>query len=338
MNTPYHGGALDAAIAEFGGNRGDWLDLSTGINPHGYPLAPASADSLHRLPEQGQLNRLLDLARQAFAVSDGFSVVAAPGTQALIELLPRVLPGNDATIIAPQSGTYREHAHCCAKAGREVEEVLNPDDVEARGQLAILVRPNNPDGSIAGRERVLALAQRLAQSGGMLIVDEAFCDCTPEASLAGEDAAGLVILKSFGKFFGLAGLRLGFAICPPDLAAQIGDCFGPWAISGPAIEAGIAAYGDKSWIEAMRAKLAVESETLASTLEKAGLEITGRNGLFILARHQWSDGIFRELAKRHILVRPFPDRPGLLRFGLPGSDDAGQRLEQALHEIGQQLP
>ncbi|MCB1430455.1 MAG: threonine-phosphate decarboxylase [Nitratireductor sp.] len=338
MKTPYHGGALDAAIAEFGGERCDWLDLSTGINPHAYPITPASADSLHRLPDQGQLNRLLAVARKAFAVSEGFEIVAAPGTQALIELLPRLLPGREATIIAPHSGTYREHAHCCIKAGRDVEEVLSPDDVEARGQLAILVRPNNPDGSIAARENVLALSQRLESSGGMLIVDEAFCDCTPRASLAGEHVTGLVILKSFGKFFGLAGLRLGFALCPPDLAAQIADRFGPWAISGPGIEAGIAAYGDGAWIAAMRARLADESQAVAAILENAGLEIAGRNGLFVLARHHQSEGIFRELAGRHILVRPFPDRPGLLRFGLPGSDFDRRRLKQALHEIGQHLP
>lgn len=338
MSVPYHGGALDKAIAEFGGERSNWLDLSTGINPHVYPLAATSMKALHRLPEQADLDHMLDAARQAYAIHEKLSIVAAPGTQALIELLPRLLPGKTATIVAPASGTYREHANCCEKAGRAVREVTDPDQVDDDEQLVILVRPNNPDGSVVGRDALLTLARRLHGKGGHLIVDEAFCDCTPGDSLAGEAIPGVIILKSFGKFFGLAGLRLGFAICPPDLAAQIADRFGPWAISGPAIEAGIAAYGDGNWIATMRKQLAQESDELAVVLENSGLEIVGRNGLFVLARHHQSDEIFRELAIRHILVRPFPDRPGLLRFGLPGSEFGRVRLKQALHEIGQQLP
>ena len=337
MSVPYHGGALDKAIAEFGGERSNWLDLSTGINPHVYPLAATSMKALHRLPEQADLDHMLDAARQAYAIHEKLSIVAAPGTQALIELLPRLLPGKTATIVAPASGTYREHANCCEKAGRDLREVSDPDQVGDDEQLVILVRPNNPDGSVVARDAVLTLGRRLHGKGGHLIVDEAFCDCAPGDSLAGEASPGVIILKSFGKFFGLAGLRLGFAICEAGLADRISRCFGPWAISGPAIEAGIAAYGDGNWIATMRKQLAQESNELAVVLENSGLEIFGRNGLFVLAGHEHAEQIFRGLARRHVLVRPFPDKPRLLRFGLPETPAALNRLQLALSQVLDEL-
>lgn len=330
----FHGGSLDEAMARHGGERSGWLDLSTGINPVSWPIPGAvlqlSAQSWTRLPDIAAMGRLLDVAREVYGAGDGFEIVAAPGTQALIEALPRLLPGKSATVIAPAAGTYGEHIHCCAKAGRQTAEAASPADVEAGEMLAIAVRPNNPDGVISARTDMMALHERLAARGGTLIVDEAFCDTVPGESLAGENLPRAVILRSFGKFFGLAGLRLGFAICPAEIAEGLRAWFGPWAVSGPALEIGARALGDSSWIEQSRERLAADSARLAELMSQAGMTIAGRHGLFVLGRHEQAGVIHDGLCVRHILTRPFERDRELLRFGLPGDDAAFDRLGEAL--------
>jgi len=331
--TIFHGGGLDAAIARHGGAKADWLDLSTGINPVPWPVPAVDTWAWTRLPDSGALHALEEAARRYYRVPDALGIVAAPGTQALIEMLPRLLPGKTATVVASAAETYREHAHCCAKAGRQVRDALSPDTVPADETLAILVNPNNPDGRVWQAEAIEALAGRLAGTGGMLIVDEAFCDTVPEASVVPMALPGTVVLRSFGKFFGLAGLRLGFAIATPDLAARIAERFGPWAVSGPALAIGAAALADDAWINATRARLQTDSEALAILLERNGFSIVGRNGLFVLGRHRDATRIGSELARRRILVRPFPDRPELVRFGLSDGPQSMARLDAALRDI-----
>lgn len=325
-----HGGALDRAMARHGGCREDWLDLSTGINPVPYPLPGIEKEAWHRLPDRNAEGRLIAAARRVFGVPDGLEVVAAPGTQALIQTLPRLLPGRTATVIAGEHGTYGEHAHCCAAAGRPLRVAASPDAVAEGETLAIIVRPNNPDGHVWPREALTGLAGRLRD--GVVIVDEAFCDATPEASMVSA-ADNIVVLKSFGKFFGLAGLRLGFAICAPEIAGRIREWLGPWAVSGPALMIGAAALADEAWVEATRRRLESDSGKLAKLLEVNHFQVLGRNGLFVLARHEKASAIAEALAERHILVRAFSDRPGLLRFGLCGDDGELERLGLALKEV-----
>lgn len=329
----FHGGALDRAIAESGGRREEWLDLSTGINPRPYPVDGLDADCWTRLPGSGALDRLVEAARQAYGVPDGMDIVAAPGTQALIETLPRLLPGRTATVIAPAAGTYREHDHCCGKAGRAVRHAASPAMVGDDESLAVVVNPNNPDGHVWERKVLKELAWRLHSSGGVLVVDEAFCDTVQEASIIADGVENVVVLRSFGKFFGLAGLRLGFAVAAPELVQRLNDWFGPWAVSGPAMAIGARALGDRQWIEATSQRLERDSLSLAEMLSRKGFDIAGRNGLFVLARHRQAADIARSLAKARILVRPFPDRPGLLRFGLCADAAERGRLEEALSRV-----
>ena len=333
MKPVFHGGGLDRAVTLWGGHRSEWLDLSTGINPRAWPVPPVSAEAWQRLPDHAAIAWLGSVARKYYEVPPGMTIVPAPGTQALIEALPRLLPGMTATILAPPVGTYREHAHCAAKAGRKVREAAGFSDVLIDETLVTVVNPNNPDGSFWGRSTLLALASRLQLREGFLIVDEAFCDTAPRESIVAELPRNAIVLRSFGKFFGLAGLRLGFAICDRAIAARIADHFGPWAVSGPAIEIGVKALSDDPWIGQTRAWLDSQSQALADLLAKSGLYIDGRHPLFLLVRHPRAIHIHDGLARSKILVRHFPDREGLLRFGIPASAADLDRLNAALQRI-----
>lgn len=327
----FHGGALDRAIASHGGKREEWLDLSTGINPRAYALAALSRDAWTRLPDSNAQTRLTDAARRHYGVPDKFMIVATPGTQALIEALPRLLPGTTSTIIATLAGTYREHAHCAAKAGRAVRHAGSPQAVAQNETMATLVHPNNPDGHFWDPGSVVALAGRLAPNGGTIVIDEAFCDTDPSMSFVGEMPQNAVLLKSVGKFFGLAGIRLGFVVAAPQMAQRIEEWFGPWAVSGPALEAGALALNDTAWVVQTREWLARESAALVLMLQAQGFEIAGRNGLFVLTRHANATTIAQALLKAQILVRPFGDRKDLLRFGL--GPEGNERLGMALRRI-----
>ncbi len=329
----FHGGGLDRAMAIHGGNRGEWLDLSTGINPRPWPLRAVSPDAWQRLPDAAAHAWLLSVARNYYKVPEAFAVVAAPGTQALIEALPRLLQGSTATIIAPQAGTYREHAHCAAKAGRSVAEALEPAAVAEDETFAVAVHPNNPDAMFHDKAQIEKLSDRIRRKDGRLIIDEAFCDTDPDKSFVPHMVRNMVILKSFGKFFGLAGVRLGFAICDRQLAARITDWFGPWALNGPALEIGAAALADKEWTATTRLWLAARSRALAEMLQDQGLEIVGVNGLFVLAHHERAQGLCESLQRSRILARPFPDRDGLVRFGLCAEDAQLRRLRSAIQQF-----
>lgn len=323
-----HGGALDLAVARHGGRREDWLDLSTGINPDFPPLPDIPAEAWTRLPEASDLADALAAARTFYGVPDGAGIVAAPGTQALIQLLPELAPRGPVAIVSP---TYGEHAHCFARAGREVVEVPGIDALPAGCAVAVAVNPNNPDGSILLAEALVEAAGTLRARGGMLVVDEAFAEAGDAESMVPAAAGGgLVVLRSFGKFFGLAGLRLGFAVAEPDLARRIADRLGPWAVSGPALHVASVTLGDAGRIAEIRRRMAENATRLEAVLAGNGLAVAGRTRLFALVEDARAQRIYEELCRRHILVRRFGDRPHWLRFGLPGSDAARSRLDAAL--------
>src|SRR3974390_1260433 len=252
-----HGGDLGEAIAQFGGAPDSWLDLSTGINPWPYPVPELPARSWQRLPERAAERSLIEAARAAYHVPAGVDIAIAAGTQALIQMLPYVMTGGAVAVAGP---TYAEHAAAFARAGRKGLPVgLN--DLPPGVTHAVIVNPNNPDGRITSLDVITWAARELGRFGGALIVDEAFADVAPECSaieLCREYP--IVVLRSFGKFFGLAGLRLGFAIARSDLAAEIADVLGPWPVSGPALAIGRTALCDQSWIAATRARLASQAD------------------------------------------------------------------------------
>ncbi|NKB19792.1 MAG: aminotransferase class I/II-fold pyridoxal phosphate-dependent enzyme, partial [Alphaproteobacteria bacterium] len=234
--APNHGGEISVAEARFGVPENEWLDLSTGINPNPYSDFELSSAALSDLPTGSALTGLLEAARKAYTIPNEAALCAAPGTQAFLQILPDLVVSKGP--VAVVSPTYSEHAHLWRVSGYPVLEV---DDVKSVGDavVVIVVNPNNPDGRKCDVETLDALRRKLDRSGGLLIVDEAFADVTPEISMtphAGSE--GLLVLRSFGKFFGLAGLRLGFAVGPEMLINRLVARLGPWAVSGPAIEIG----------------------------------------------------------------------------------------------------
>ncbi len=326
--TPlYHGGGVDAAAARFGIPADDWLDLSTGINPVPYPLPPLAAALWRRLPDRDQERALRAAAALAYGVADPAHVVPAPGSQALIQWLPRLRRPGRVAVLGP---TYAEHAAAWAAAGHEATSLSDPARL-AEADVAIAVNPNNPDGRAFAPPALLDLAAKLERRGGWLVVDEAFADTTPELSLASSIARpGLVALRSFGKFFGLAGLRLGFALAGPEIAIPLRAALGPWCVSGPAAEIAICALGDRAWIARTRRRLATDAARLDGLLADAGLGIVGGTSLFRLATHAHAADLFEHLGRHGILARRFPEHPSWLRFGLPGEENDWARLVAAL--------
>jgi cobalamin biosynthetic protein CobC len=323
----YHGGALAQVRAAFPDAPEPWIDLSTGINPIPYPIPALDPEDWTRLPEPARVTGLEAVAAGAFGVADPRRVVATPGTQAAIEMLPRLFPGERIAILG---FTYQEHGHTWRKAGRSVEAIADPADLAA-ADVGVVVNPNNPDGRRFSVAELAALAARSRATGSTLIVDEAFMDGEPEPeSLAPLSPPGVVVLRSFGKTWGLAGLRLGFVVAEPATADRFRTAFGPWAVSGPAISIGAAALADGDWLAATRRRLAADAARLDRLLAGAGFRSLGGTSLFRLVGHDRATAIADRLAAAGIHVRRFPHDPRLLRFGLPGAESAWQRLLVAL--------
>jgi len=324
---PLHGGDLAAAERRWGRPALGWLDLSTGINPHPYPL-PALAPALWtRLPGAADEAALVQAARHRFAAAATVEIVAAPGSQALIQALPRLRPKGPVAILAP---TYAEHARAWSAAGHAVASIDDPAAADPAGML-VVVNPNNPTGRRIAPADLIGLAARFAASGGLLVIDEAFADPDPELSLIPSLPAATVVLRSFGKFHGLAGLRLGFAVtAEAGLAEGLRRGFGPWAVSGPALAIGAAALADDAWAEANRARLAADQARLVGLLISAGLELVGGTPLFTLVRHPEAELLWERLGQAGILVRAFDFQPDWLRIGLPPDETGFERLARAL--------
>ena len=323
-----HGGDLHAAREMFPGAVESFLDLSTGINPQPYPLPQLSVDLAERLPEPADLAALKEIAAKAYGAPSPAHVVAGPGSQILLAQTAFLLARGRASVLAP---TYSEHARGAELAGHNVVEVAEVGQL-AESRIAIVVNPNNPDGRIIGRDALLGLADRLRRRGGLLLVDEAFMDVGPYGvSVADETGRGnIVVLRSFGKFYGLAGLRLSFALASPEIAGRIAAALGPWPVSGAALAVGRAALADADWREKARGLLAQAVLRLETLLAKAGLEIVGGTFLFRLVRTKDAAELFQRLGQAGIIVRRFAEHPSWLRFGLPGTEAEWQRLGAAL--------
>ena len=320
---PEHGGEVDAAAEHYGIPRDRWLDLSTGINPKPYPLPELALEYWHRLPDASLDIWLRESAANYYRVADPEQVVAAPGSQAIIQLLPRLLPKTRVAVVAP---TYCEHVTCWLAAEHSVVEVRAPEEAPEDAGVVVLANPNNPDGRLFNPERLLRLTEQR-----FLIVDEAFADVVPNISLATHAGRpNLIILRSFGKFFGLAGMRLGFALTSEGFAPRLRRALGPWAVSGPAAAIGAVALADDAWVRAARVRLMAAAGRLDGLLMRAGLRIAGGTSLFRLVEHVGAEELFDLLARSAILVRRFTERPQWLRFGTPRDDEGFERLSQAL--------
>jgi cobalamin biosynthetic protein CobC len=319
-----HGGNLRRAIAQFGGQASDWMDLSTGINPHAYRAPPIASDAWHRLPEPDP-----GLVEAACAYYGAPDLLPVAGTQAAIQALPRLRAHSRVAVVSP---TYAEHGFRWREAGHEVVEIAPAGIDEHLDHYDVLVvcNPNNPTGHRVAPEVLLAWADRLAARGAWLVVDEAFGDMEPALSVVAHcQRPGLIVFRSVGKFFGLAGLRLGFVGAEPALLARLADLLGPWAISGPAQIVGRAALEDRAWQSAMRTQLAADGHRLRNLLARHGASSTGTD-LF-----QWwpapvPTALHVHLARQQIWVRLFEQAGRGLRLGLPAAESDWARLDLAL--------
>lgn len=319
-----HGGDLDRARRLFGGT--DWLDLSTGINPRPYPLPAMGPEVWGALPLGAEIAALEDAALEVFGAT-GAACVALSGASAAIQLVPRLGRPGSARVLGP---TYNEHAAALRAAGWEVQDAPDIAALEGAG-LAVVVNPNNPDGARHAPETLFALARRV----GLLVVDESFGDAEPGLSLlpcwqAYPEGARILVLRSFGKFYGLAGVRLGFAVGPAEVVDEIRRMAGPWAVSGPAIAAGRAAYADRDWRDRTVRRLAADAERLDRLAGRAGWSLVGGTTLFRTYRTPDAAAAQEALARQKIWTRRFPYSERWLRLGLPGTEPGWRRLEGAL--------
>lgn len=306
-----HGGNLSAAMAEFGGSRNGWMDLSTGINPHPYPLPEFTAGDWGALPDADALAELENAARAFWNIPEEAAVLAAPGASALIAALPALAAPRWVQISKP---TYNEHAAAFEARGWKIR-------VDGPAEARVVVHPNNPDGRLWSEENL---------TSPLTIIDESFCDVCPDQSLIRMAARpGVIVLKSFGKFWGLAGMRLGFAIGDPELIAKLATWQGPWAVSGPALRTGALALQDRPWAEATRTRLREDAARLDELVLAKGASLAGGTDLFRLYNVEDAATWQRKLARAHIWSRIFPYSRTFLRLGLPPSD-GWARLEAAL--------
>ena len=313
-NMRDHGGGLDAATVEFGGTRGEWIDLSTGVNPTSYPIPRIAERFWQALPDSGDQEALLCAASSFWDVPKDANITASSGVSALITAIPRLASVGSVGIAQP---TYNEHAASFAAVGWQVQDTAADTNV--------YVHPNNPDGRLWSRASLLANHKRLT------IIDESFCDTAPEYShvnLASQP--GFVVLKGLGKFWGLAGLRLGFAIANPETIATINQILGPWPISGPAQLIGRLALKDTDWADNMRISLAANADHLDQIMTSAGATLPCGTTLFRTYRVANAQNWFKKLASHRILSRTFPYSDTMIRLGLPKSSDDWLRLQRSL--------
>jgi len=318
-----HGGRLAEARGRYPSAPKPWLDLSTGINPEGWRRGRAAMAALARLPDPAEVAEL-EAAAAWFFGCDPTRVVAVAGAEAGLRLLPSVL---DAARVAIATPTYGSHADAWRLAGVQVVEVERAGLLRQPTDAFVVVNPNNPDGAMTPGAELVAGA-----AGRWLVIDESFIEVAPEMSAISAMNDRTVVLRSFGKFHGLAGVRLGFVVASPELAARLRRRIGDWPVGADAIAMGIAAYADLGWAERTRRRLERDAARLDGLLVEAGFEIVGGTSLFRLTRTSDAKRRAEALAEQGVLVRTFAHDPSLVRFGLPGRAD-WPRLRAALEML-----
>lgn len=313
-----HGGNMDMAIAHYG--RGDWIDLSTGINRLPYPVPAIDPVLWQRLPTASDMSALLAAASTHYDCNA--PVMACAGAQAAIQMIPQLGRGL-ARILTP---TYNEHAAALRGAGWQVEEVSNLKDLVG-ADLAIVVNPNNPDG----RHYLAADLITLLPQVGRLVVDESFGDIASNLStLPYAGRQGLIVLRSFGKFWGLAGLRLGLVFGDDATVCALRGMAGPWPVAGPALQIATRAYQDRQWADATRARLSQDAARMDDLAHGKGWGVVGGTDLFRLYETPNATAAQDHLARHHIWSRIFPYSATWIRLGPAGGADEWARLTAAM--------
>ncbi len=319
-----HGGRLRRAAQRYGIDEASWLDLSSGINPHGWPVPAVPGEVWLRLPQEDDG---LDAAAKEYYGT--MEILAVSGSQAALQTLPMLRPPTQVALVAP---SYAEHAHAWQRHGHQVSSVSAAEILQTgtNAQVVVIVNPNNPSGKLFGIDELLSLHAQLAARGGWLVVDEAFMDATPEHSLASRcPRPGLIVLRSLGKFFGLAGARVGFVLAEPAVLRPLAELLGPWPVAAPSRYAAALALRDTAWQRATRERLPLAAQRLADLLQSSNLTPSGGCTLF-----QWvccADAVrvHEQLAQQGVLTRLY-SAPHSVRFGLPGEEAQWVRLAEAL--------
>ncbi|WP_445371897.1 threonine-phosphate decarboxylase CobD [Methylomonas sp. HW2-6] len=323
-----HGGRLRQAASRYGIPLAEWLDLSTGINPNGWPVPAVPTECWQRLPEDD--DALMPAARDYYGNS---SILAVAGSQAAIQTLPLLRGRSRVGVLAP---AYAEHAANWQHAGHQLIELAFHAEVIERAlddlDVLIVINPNNPTGTLWEPDRLLNWHRRLSRRGGWLLVDEAFADSIPEYSLAALPVRpGLIVLRSIGKFFGLAGIRCGFVIAEAELLVRLAEALGPWSISYPSRYVAAAALADREWQQNNSIELKQQGQRLRQLLDAAGFAPTGGCDLFQWVANEKAALLHDALARQGILTRLF-DSPASLRFGLPGNEQVWYKLARVLRD------
>jgi L-threonine-O-3-phosphate decarboxylase len=324
-NMLEHGGRLRRAAQQYGIDEADWLDLSTGVNPKGWPAPAIPGDVWLRLPQED--DGLDAAAKEYYGTAE---LLAVPGSQAAIQALPMLRPPTRVALVAP---SYAEHAHAWRRHGHHVSSVPAAEILQAgtNAQVLVIVNPNNPSGKLFRIDELLSLHAQLAARGGWLVVDEAFMDATPEHSLASFcPRPSLIVLRSLGKFFGLAGARVGFVLAESEVLRPLAELLGPWPVAAPSRFAATLALRDTAWQYAAREDLPAAAQRLAELLSTADLAPSGGCALFQWVYCADAVHIHEQLAQQGVLTRLF-DAPHSVRFGLPNDEAQWVHLAEGLH-------
>ena len=320
-----HGGGLMRAAAAYPDAPRPWLDLSTGINPEPWRGPRAAEEALNRLPDPGALVALETAAASAFGAASERTAATA-GAEAAIRLLPLLLGVCSVEIVGP---TYSAHAEAWRTAGVATRLIAPDQAATSQADVLVIVNPNNPDGRLTRRADLIAMARARSEAGRWLVVDESFIECAPDDSVSDVVEPGLIVLRSFGKFYGLAGVRLGFMLAATDLISRLRALLGDWPVGADALAMGRGAYADAAWRARTEAKLSARAAQLDAQLILAGFEIVGGTGLFRMTHTPHAARWFQHLCRAGILTRPFDHTPKGLRFGVPTERDL-PRLVRAL--------
>ncbi|MEQ1670744.1 MAG: threonine-phosphate decarboxylase CobD [Hyphomicrobium sp.] len=319
-----HGGNIDQAIEAFGGQVADWIDLSTGINRTPYPVPQIEDACWRALPTAADRLLLHEAARNAYGTNA--AILATAGAQAAIQMIPRMRTPGHARVLSP---TYNEHAASLRACGWQVSEVTELGQLGG-ADMAVVVNPNNPDGRRYEPRDLLALLDRT----GRLIVDESFADPYTDISVAKfAGRPGLLVLRSFGKFYGLAGVRLGFAIGSAADIDALSSQAGPWPVSGPAIQIGKTALADSAWSKSASLRLEAGAQRLDDMAQSVGWKLAGGTLLFRLYETPDAHNAQKGLAHNYIWSRTFPWSKTWLRLGLPGPTSEWERLSAAFARL-----
>lgn len=323
-----HGGNLSDAIEKYGGERKDWLDLSTGISPFSPKLPDFDQEIWRRLPEAATERKVQSLAKQFY--KSNLDCLIVPGTQFVIQNLPRILDGKTG-IVGP---TYGEYGHAFDQQNADFQMI---DGIEDIGDLKsiILVNPNNPDGRSYSPDQLLELAFELSERDGYLVVDEAFADMSGanNSLMNNQKADNILILRSFGKFYGLAGLRLGLVFGPQQLLSKISALKGPWSVSGPALAVADYIYSRPEISSELYQKIDKRFKEMKRAFDKMNLEIVGHTQLSFLLAFPSAEKMHKHLQRKQILTRKFDYNQKWLRIGLTLNEEQDQRLIDAINEF-----